>query len=261
MALGNLALQAIKRSTQDGPQASLIKDGIMKTRALKLALLASTLAGLTGTTVAAPTLFTATATVQNAVTITQTTPLNFGTVFASKTGVFNATPAATDSARILLTPAGLATKTDSSVVATPKLLTLGGATAGVFSAPGLPSNAKVGIKLTGADGAALVEGSPAGSCAYDTPPATGRIVLKNGADPTVAFFCVDSFTSDLTNLMPATSAAAATGGDIGFGITTLTFKLGATLIAQTPLSAAVTAPRTFQAGAYTGDFGMEVTFP
>ena len=257
MALGNLALQAIKRSTQDGPQATLIKDGIMKTRALKLAFLASTLAGLTGTTVAAPTLFTATATVQNAITITQTTPLNFGTIFATGTATGIAVPLTTQSEKLTLSSANVFSKTDASTGTVPKVLSFGGSTVGSYSAPGLPSNGTVSITLTDSNGAAFTNAASAAlaGCMYDTSAAAitaNKIALVNGADPTTAFFCVDAFTTNRTALIGA-------GYALGFGVTTLTFDLGATLVQQTPTTVGTT--RTYQTGAYTGSFGMEVAFP
>jgi len=120
----------------------------------------------------------------------------------------------------------------------------------------LPSNGSVKVVFSDAGGAAFTPAATvaAADCNYDTSTAATtahKIVLTNGADPTTAFFCVDVFTSNRTNLF-------TTGYALGFGVTTLTFDLGATLLAQSPLTAIT---RTYQPGAYSGSFGMEVQFP
>ena len=242
---------------------------------LKFALTA--LAALAaGGAVAAPQTFTATATVQNAVTLTQTTPMNFGTVFATATGLGAATAAdPTFSQTLTLTSAGAVSASNKATFppnALPttslpgKLLSLAGGVAGVYTAPGLPSNGNVGVRLTDSDNAkAFVNAVDAAAvvaaaCTYDTPAAAiadGQVVLVNGADPSVAFFCVNGFTSNRINLLGDTGVPA-TGYGLGFGVTALTFNLGASLITQAPLDG---TKRLYQPGAYTGTFGMEVVFP
>lgn len=236
----------------------------MKPGAFKVLLLSSAVAGLAGMagTISAQT-FNATATVQNAVTITQVTPLHFGTVFATRTNTgSSATEDNTWSRKLTLSPAGAVSAVASSSGSAPQMLSLGGATAGQYSAPGLPSNGSVGIGFLTADGSAFSNSTETtAACAYDTPAlaVTGdKIVMQNGADPTTGFFCVDAFTSNRTGLMPV-GVTPATGYALGFGITTLTFDLGATLVAQAPTTDAL--QRQFAAGSYTGSFQMEVTFP
>ncbi len=221
---------------------------------LSIAVLMTGLVGIAG---AAPTQFTATATVQNAATISQTTPMNFGTVFATSTAAPNAAADEDYSRKLTMLPAGTVSAETAPGTAGPTILALGGTpAAGGYSSPGLPPNATVKINLfTAADTAFTnVTDVTLTQCAYDTPAAAqaaSKIVLINGADPTTAFFCVDAFTTNRTGLL-------STGYALGFGITDLTFNLGATLVAQAPLTGST---RLFQAGAYTGSFGMEVSFP
>ena len=193
---------------------------------LKFALTA--LAALAaGGAVAAPQTFTATATVQNAVTLTQTTPMNFGTVFATATGLGAATAADPNFSQTLtLTSAGAVSASNKATFppdAFPttslpgKLLSLAGGVAGVYTAPGLPSNGKVGVRLTDSDNAkAFVNAvdAVAAACTYDTPAAAiadGQVVLVNGADPSVAFFCVNGFTSNQQNPTIASAIVANAG--------------------------------------------------
>jgi len=225
----------------------------MKPKVLKTLLLCSVIAGMAGA--ASAQTFTATATVQNAVTITEVTPLDFGTVFATATAASNAAADETYSNKLTLSAAGAASVT-AEAAGGPTVLSLGGATAGAFSAPGLPADANVVVAFTNASDLAV---TPAASvalaeCPYDTPSAAlgaNKVVLTNGADPATAFFCVDVFTSNRVGLF-------STGYALGLGVTELTFNLGATLVAQAPLAGAA---RSFLPGAYTGTFGMEVTFP
>jgi hypothetical protein len=216
------------------------------------------LASIAGTASAAPTQFTATATVQNAVTITEVNGLDFGTVFATTTGVGAiAARDATYAEKLVLSETGTAAVTNAAALAlAPKLVTLGGTQVGQYSAPGIPSNGKVKVSFFDAGDTAFSPAATvaAADCNYDTPSAAKtahKIVLENGADPTTGFFCVDVFTTNRALLL-------TTGYTVGFGVTTLTFDLGATLIGQSPLTAVT---RTYQPGPYSGSFGMEVTFP
>lgn len=204
--------------------------------------------------------FPMTATVQNAVTLTEVTPLNFGTVFATRTVVGAGGNDADSSAKLTLAPTGTFTPTaSSSGTGGGQVLSLGGATAGQYSAPGLPGNSIVRVVFSNASDLAVTPAASVAlaSCLYDTPAAAlaaNKVVLTNSVgDPTIGFFCVDVFTSNRTGLLGA-------GYALGFGVTTLTFDLGATLVAQAP-SGAVAAGRTFEAGTYTGTLGMEVQFP
>lgn len=201
--------------------------------------------------------FPVNATVQNAVTLTQVTALNFGTVFATATVLGDAAADETFSNKLTLSPTGTMTPTNVITAGGP-LLSLGGATAGQYSAPGLPSNTTVRVVFSNADDRAVTPAADVASaeCVYANPAAAltaGKVVLANTVgDPTIAFFCVDVFTSNRTGLLTPTGYA------LGFGTTELTFNLGATLVAQAP-NTAVT--RTFEAGTYTGSLGMEVQFP
>jgi hypothetical protein len=275
MGIGKRALNAVIFSGLNSqPDDHSEGDHNMKTHTFKRALLPAAItaifAGMTGVSssaLAAPTQFTATATVQSAVTLTQVTPLTFGTVFATKTLTPHATTAslAANGEKLTITAAGVASVTTATAqaggVAIPKILSLGGAVAGQYSAPGLPDNGKVNIVFSDALGNAITPATNVATaeCMYasTTTAVTGnKIILTNGADPTTGFFCMDVFTTNRLQLLDTSS----TGGySIGFGTTTLTFNLGATLIAQTPPAAGVV--HTFQPGAYSGSFGMEVVFP
>lgn len=251
-------------------------------KSLLAAAIVVALAEMTGSAVAAPQLFDVTATVQNAVTMTQVTPLTFGTVFVSKSAAVSAAATATTAAplsnKLILSPAG--TVTQGVSVAGNPMLSLGGATAGSYTVPGLPASAKVGLIITNATGNPI---SPTifanaatavnANCGYDNATAAlaaGKITLSlTGADPaTTGFFCIDALTAavgatDATaTLLPTQAAlggvgAAASGYTLGFGATSLAFNLGGTLVQQVPLTAPV---RTYEAGAYSGKIGMEVTF-
>jgi len=224
----------------------ICEDYIMKLNvrtSLLLCAIAATLSGVAGLASAAPTLFTATATVQNAITINQVTALNFGTVFATTTVLGAVGADATYSNKLTLSSAGVVTAT-TGAAAGPQVLSLGGAVAGSYSAPGLPSNATVRVLFTNA------------SCLYDTPAAAlaaNKVALvHSSADPTIGFFCVDVFTSNRAGLFTVGGYA------LGVGVSTLTFDLGATLVTQAPITAIT---RTFATGTYTGTVGMEITFP
>lgn len=231
----------------------------MKLNAYGSLLLSAIIAGLAciaGTASAAPQQFDVTATVQNAITINEVTALDFGTVFATTTVLGNAAADATFSNKLTLSSAGVMSAT-TGAAAGPQVLSLSGAAAGSYSAPGLPSNSTVKIVFTNASALAV---TPAGSvaaatCLYDTPAAAlaaNKVVLTHSsADPTIAFFCVDVFTSNRAALFAA-------GYSLGVGVTTLTFDLGATLVVQAPITAIT---RTFAPGAYAGTVGMEITFP
>lgn len=229
---------------------------------LALAVALSSLAGVAGAQT-----FTASATVQNAVTITEDTELSFGTLFATKTAK-GAADAESQKLTLaantgLITPVAPAT----AAKAGPSIQSLGGQAAGAYRAPGLPSNSTVIVAIldnqddqedfkndtTVADAA----------CAYDTPEAARadkKIVMAHEiGDPSIGFFCIDMFTSDRTGLLNV-GAAPAAGYSLGFGVTELTFKLGATLIAQAP-TAAIADGRTYEEGNYSASFDMEVRFP
>jgi|GEM_PF-3194242 len=231
---------------------------------LKRVVLALALSSVAG--VAAAQTFEATATVQNAVTIAETTPFSFGTLFATATALGLAAGAAdnTYSQKLTLNPTtGVVSTATPGANVGPAIQSLGGGAAGAYSAPGLPSNATVVVAIldnddTQADftNAATVA---AAECVYDTPEDArqdGRIVMSNDiGDPTIAFFCIDNFTSNRAGLL---DAAGGTGYALGFGVTELTFQLGATLVAQVPATAIT---RSYEAGTYTASFDMEVRFP
>ncbi len=241
------------------------------------------LAGVAAPVSAAPTLFDATATVQNAVTISEVTPLSFGTVFVTKSaatsaGATAATVAAPLSNKLILSPAGAITS--GTAVAGAPMLSLGSATAGSYSVPGLPASSKVGLIITNATAlgtfanATHSAAATNSNCGYANPTAAltaGKVVLSlTGADPTTTgFFCIDALTAtvgatDVTaTLLPTATLASppvptpATGYTLGFGATSLSFNLGGTLVQQVPTDG---AQRNYEAGTYTGKIGMEVTF-
>ncbi|MDP2787755.1 MAG: hypothetical protein Q8O79_06740 [Pseudomonadota bacterium] len=251
-------------------------------KSLLSAAIVVALAGMTGTASAAPTLFDATATVQNAVTITQVTPLTFGTVFATKSAVLSASATATTAAplsnKLILSPAG--TVTQGVVVSGGNpVLSLGGATAGSYTIPGLPAGAKIALLLTNATAVAMINSAGAvnANCGYENPTAAGtagKITLAlTGGDPaSTGFFCVDALTASVAGidlaagtLLPTSTAfgtvatANTTGYTLAFSATSVTFNLGGTLVQQVPVTTAAT-PRTYEAGTYSGKIGLEVTF-
>ena len=242
-----------------------------------------TIGGVAAAVSAAPTLFDATATVQTAVTISEVTPLNFGTVFitnsaAVSSAASSSTVAAAAANKLTLAPAGGVTA--GTLVTGAPMLTLGGATVGSYNIPGLPASSKIGLDITnGSVGAADFANAPTsadGSCGYDSPSDAltgGKIVLSiAGGDPaTTGFFCLDALTATNTSgainitstFLPTGTAAAspvatdATGYTLPFGATSLTFNLGGTLVQQVPRTG---SQRSYQAGAYEGQIGMEVFF-
>lgn len=222
-------------------------------KGLLFCALAASLAGVSGT--AAAQQFTASATVQNAVTINQVTPLNFGTVFATATVAPDGANDNTHSSKLTLAAAGTVSATTGA--GAPQVLGLGGHTAGQYAAPGLPTNSTVAVRFTTENDEAFTPAATAAAaaCAYNSAAdalAADKIpVVHSSGDPSIGFFCLDVFTSNRLNLF-------TTGYSLGFGVSELTFNLGGTLVGQAPLAGAT---RNFEAGAYTGTFGMEVYFP
>lgn len=245
---------AISKNAVHGQQ-STNEESNMKPKALRILLLSSAIAGLAGMagTISAQT-FTATATVQNAVTINQVTPLSFGTVFATTTAAGSASADETYSSKLTLTDAGTASAATAQANVGPNLLSLGGATAGQFAAPGLPLNSSVSLVFKNAAAATHTNATVTlAECPFTlaSDAAPTKIVMTHSSnDPSLGFFCVDAFTTNRTNLIGA-------GYTLPFGVTELTFNLGATLVAQAPLTGAA---RTFEAGVYTGSFEMEISF-
>ncbi len=225
------------------------------------------LSGVASIAAAAPQLFPVTATVQNAVTLTNSTPMSFGTVFATRTAS-NAAPAATMANKLAMSATGTMTETLATVGTPPQVKSLVAGTAGVFTSPGMPANSTVKVTITNVTGDVITNAATtaAASCLFDTSAAaitatTGlKIAMTHSAgDPNTGFFCADAFVSDRTGIL-GTGVLQATGGAgyaLGFGITTLTFNLGAALVQQVHS----TAPATYEAGVYTGQVGLEVSFP
>ncbi|OYY95330.1 MAG: hypothetical protein B7Y41_02160 [Hydrogenophilales bacterium 28-61-23] len=132
----------------------------------------------------------------------------------------------------------------------------------------MPANSTVKVTITNVTGDVITNAATtaAASCLFDTSAAaitatTGlKIAMTHSAgDPNTGFFCADAFVSDRTGIL-GTGVLQATGGAgyaLGFGITTLTFNLGAALVQQVHS----TAPATYEAGVYTGQVGLEVSFP
>jgi hypothetical protein len=270
MDIGKRALNAVINSGLNSQPDDISKGSqIMKTNAFKRALLPAAIvasfagmAGIGGNALAAPSVFTATATVVGAIPVAQTTPLNFGTVFATKTAVPATTLTTTASNKFTLNPTTGAV-TLSAGAASVAMVVLGGTpTAGVFNVASLPSGGIVQILISDSNGLSTYYTSAelaaftasTATCIYDdSVPAIAafKVALTNSADPLQAFFCVDGFTTDRTGLL------TTTGYTLPFGTTTLTFNLGATLISQAPTTGLA---RTYQAGAYTGTFGLEIAF-
>lgn len=245
---------------------------------LLVTAMVSALTGFAATASAAPTLMDVSATVQNAVAITETTPMSFGTVFATKSTALSAAATATTAApisnKLVMTPAGVLSVTAGT--STTPILSLGGGTAGVYNIPGLPADSTIGILLTTSTGVDVVNSpsTTSANCGFENPTAAlaaGKIALSlaGGNPAATAFFCLDALTASVGGtavtageLLPTSTALAATGTaatgyDLGFGLTSLTFNLGGTLVQQVPLTGVV---RTYEAGSYTGQIGMEVTF-
>ena len=229
------------------------------------------LASVAGSAAAAPTAMDATATVQNAVTITQTTPLNFGTVFATNAvasgSATNTASGAAASNKLVLAPTGGVTAANGA--STIRILAIGGTpTAGVYAIPSLPRDSNVAVLLTTSTNVPVVNETTTAlaNCRFDNPTAAlaaGKIALSlTGSNPnSTAFFCLDALTASVGGTaVPAgqllQTTTAATGYTLGFNLTALTFNLGATLVQQVPTD----NPRSYEVGAYTGAFGMEVTF-
>jgi hypothetical protein len=218
---------------------------------LPLAALVSTAA------YAAPSNFTATATVQNAITIIQDTPMNFGTIFATRSSTGAVAADETYSEKLTLSHTGAISSTHRTDGDAPKVLAMSGnPTAASFTVDDLPANANVAINIFDAAGNAFTNSALAdANCNYDTAAlatAANKIVLDADGDPTNGIFCLDVFTSNRTNLL-------TTGYALGFSVTTLTFNLGATLVSQAPTTNGLV--RTYAAGAYSGEYGLEVIFP
>lgn len=229
-------------------------------KSLLLTTLAAGLLSAAGTTSAQQ--FDITVTVQNAVSLTQDTPFSFGTVFATKSSVGAADPAvAGDSSKLTLSFDGVfGTPLSGAVSATaPKIQNLGtGATAGAYSVSGLPADARVQIIILDEGNQVITNATSVAdaSCVYATVTAAlaaPKVVLRASPNPADAFFCVDAFTSNRGDNLFTT-----TGYSLGFGVTTLSFTLGATLVAQAlPLGATAL---NYQAAPHTGKVGLQVNF-
>ena len=225
------------------------------------------LSGMASIAAAAPQTFPVTATVQNAITLSNTTPMTFGTVFATRTAS-NSAPAAAMASKLDLSAAGVTTVGATAVPAAPVILSLVGGTAGVFTAPGLPTGGLVKVTITNVTGDVInnAANSAAATCSFDTAAAaitatTGlKIAMTHSAgDPNTGFFCVDAFVSNKTGLVGTGATQATNGG--GYTILfadggVLTFSLGATLVQQVHS----TTPKNYEAGVYTGTIGLEASF-
>jgi hypothetical protein len=223
------------------------------------------LSGMASIAAAAPQNFPVTATVQNAITLSSTTPMTFGTVFITKTAS-SASPAAGESSKLNLSTASVTTQGAAASPAAPPLLSLVGGTAGTFTAPGLPTGGVVKVTVYNNETTPIVitnaVNSAAAACLQTTSAlalAAGKIVMTHSAgDPNTGFFCVDAFVSDKTGLIQTGAQSASTGYTMLFADAgTLTFNLGATLVQQVMTS----GQKNYEAGVYTGTIGLEATFP
>jgi len=245
-------------------------------RLLVTAMVAA-LAGFAATTSAAPTPMAVSATVQNATVITETMPMSFGTVFATAATAASAGATATTAApisnKLVLTPAGVVSAVEGT--STVRILSLSAGTAGQYTIPTLPAGSSIAVLLTTSTGVVVVNSPDTANsnCGFENATAAntaGKIVLSlASANPaTTAIFCLDALNAAVgttpipvgallqTSTALAASSTAATGYDLPFGATSLVFNLGGTLVQQVPLS----GTRTYEAGSYTGSFGMEVSF-
>jgi hypothetical protein len=182
--------------------------------------------------------------------------MTFGTVFATKTSSVAAASATTGN-KLTLSPTTGAITESTAVVGAPVLKTLLPGAAGVYTSPGLPANATVkvtishpvsNLAITNASSSALATCAFADLTAADTAQAI--TLTHSSGDTSLGFFCVDAFTSDKLTILGA-------GQALGFGVTTLTFNLGATLVQQST----VNSQKLYEAGLYSGQFGLEVSFP
>lgn len=228
---------------------------------LVLAMLATGLAGVSGQVAAQE--FTISANVTNAVSITQNTALNFGTLFATVTGVGGD---GTFSQVVTLAPNGTVTP-ETAVASAPAVVYLGSATAGNYTIPGLPINSKVYITLQDSNGEAITNTTTVASmeCSYADAAAAiadKRIVLTAGGPGNgnfSGFFCVDGFVASIGGtpsavlLDPAGTGYTVPGASLG----NVTFTLGASVVPQAvPTGDAA----EFEQAAYSGVFNMEVGF-
>lgn len=206
------------------------------------------LLGLAMSGTAAATEFTASATVQNTLTVTNVADMNLGTLFATSasTGAYKAITLGTDGS--MGSPAGHADIT---------LLTLGGASAAQASVA-VGNTTPFTVTLPDAD-ATLDAG---GVEATNSPDAAAETIYVRLGDPAVARFQLVNFRAGAPT--GGTAAAGCASGNTcvltpSFGSTEVTFSVGATVV--TDVNTESTAGRvTYEAGTYTGTFEVTASY-
>jgi len=221
-----------------------LKPSVRKTAGVMSALLL----GMTISGVASAVTFNATATVQNALTVTKVADLNLGTLFATTASgaAYKYMTIGTDGT--MSAPLGAATVT---------LMSLGGQSAG--SATVAVGNTTA-FTVTLPSGTAAVEntGAVAGTItalAALTAPAIAEVKL---ADPAVARFTLINFRAGTPTGGTAAAGCATANTCLltpSFGSTSVGFGVGATIV--TDVSGTRTA---YQAGSYTGSFAVTASY-
>ncbi|NTS75669.1 hypothetical protein HR060_02210 [Catenovulum sp. SM1970] len=184
--------------------------------------------------------YTATITVQNAISVTNSQQLDFGTLFATPDPAQSATA---QQATVVLAADGSGYGTPTLGTGT-QLVAVGGGTPAVFDATGLPNYQTVTVNVS-SDGTAGNIGA--------------GVQLSTGA-PNSHVFEVGTWTLDVITGTAGTAFAAGTGTVQTDGSGNLSFAIGAT-IATTADTSAVPAATTYTDGAtYTGQYFLEVSY-
>ena len=220
--------------------------------AWKMLLLSSVISGLAGS--ASAETFDIKGTVQKAVALTKVTDLNFGTVFT--TSPDSAAAVAANVSTLLMSPAGVVTQTKGSAATSPPLIQMVAGTPGSYSSAALPAGSTVWIKLAHPDDPdTAIDPASATPDTCDYPKASDAMTARRitlSQNDFSGFFCVDKFTSDRVGLLDD-------GVKYSIGAaTTLTFKIGASLLTQA--NTTIDPSFTYLEGAYTGTYIMEVNF-
>ncbi len=212
--------------------------------------------------------FNATATVETSIAITKVDDMDFGTLFAT-TALGTAVAGAEACASLALAPDGTfgsIVECEDTTAGDYPMIGLGGQTpASATIAVGSTANITLAVPdadvgVIGADGAAVAILGLAG----------GADVMLSAVDPSVAKFHLVNFT--IGNLVDATdpnSAAATACDDItsaggntcvltpGFGVASIGFSIGATIVTDVDSGAAFTA---YQPTTYTGSFDVTASY-
>ncbi len=188
--------------------------------------------------VAAQTVSTMEATVQNTLDVVEVTPINFGTIFAVQSS--------TAVGEIEFAPDGDVTVTANGI----QLDHFGGNVPGVFEIPNVTSGQTLGVRFQLPGTTTDIDDASAETCGNATRPTSAGItapVLRlggTGGDPGVARFCVGNFTTDPAGLGDGNYT-------VPFGVTTVEFNVGASLYTE---HGHATTQFDYQEGLYTGSF-------